>query len=55
MKHSTIKAKPHLNGDLNHRQTLEHIFWVKLCKLSYTQTIDLKKWAYNTEKRIKWE
>jgi len=42
MKHSTIKPKPHLKGSLTHRQTLEHIFWIKQQKTNYTETTKLK-------------
>lgn len=55
MKHSTIKPKPHLKGSLSHKQTLEHLFWVKLNGFSYKQIINIKKWAYNLENSIKWE
>jgi len=42
MKYSTIKPKPHLKGSLNNKQTLEHIFWIKKQKTSYTEITKLK-------------
>jgi len=42
MKYSTIKPKPHLKGNLNNKQTLEHIFWIKTLNTSYTEITKLK-------------
>lgn len=50
-----IKAKSHLNGNLNHKQTLEHILWIKSCELSYFDVINIKRNAKNIQKNIKWE
>jgi len=52
MKH--LKPKDHLIGNLNRRQTLKHLLWVKQTGLSFYQIINLKRWSANMEKSILW-
>ena len=49
-----LKPKDYLIGNLSHRQTLEHLLWVKQTGLSYIQIINIIRWSKNMEKSILW-
>lgn len=50
-----MKSKEHLNGNLNHRQTLEYLQFLRDINVNYTNIIQIKNKVSKIKKSISWE